>query len=160
MEKVANRIVILKLAASLSTSAPQANLIVGKKLHVARRLCCLIPPPTKPSPPQSLKCWCSSFSPCAISHLPSHFVPTSSAISATSPPELTAPQHCSLSVYGCCSDNVTAALGVGLAGCPSKSSSMSRFDPSTSTCPEFVVCTQKKSCRYYQAISAYGAYCP
>uniref|UniRef100_A0A8C5HH54 Agrin n=1 Tax=Gouania willdenowi TaxID=441366 RepID=A0A8C5HH54_GOUWI len=32
---------------------------------------------------------------------------------------LAAPQHCSLSVYGCCSDNVTAALGVGLAGCPS-----------------------------------------
>ncbi|XP_032376917.1 agrin isoform X11 [Etheostoma spectabile] len=41
------------------------------------------------------------------------------AISATSLPELTAPQHCSLSVYGCCHDNVTAALGVGLAGCPS-----------------------------------------
>ncbi|XP_056240749.1 agrin isoform X2 [Seriola aureovittata] len=40
-------------------------------------------------------------------------------ISATSLPELTAPQHCSLSVYGCCSDNITAALGVGLAGCPS-----------------------------------------
>uniref|UniRef100_A0A8C4I104 Agrin n=1 Tax=Dicentrarchus labrax TaxID=13489 RepID=A0A8C4I104_DICLA len=38
---------------------------------------------------------------------------------ATSPPELTAPQHCSLSVYGCCHDNLTAALGVGLAGCPS-----------------------------------------
>uniref|UniRef100_A0A8C4HVF3 Agrin n=1 Tax=Dicentrarchus labrax TaxID=13489 RepID=A0A8C4HVF3_DICLA len=41
------------------------------------------------------------------------------AITATSPPELTAPQHCSLSVYGCCHDNLTAALGVGLAGCPS-----------------------------------------
>ncbi|TDH10905.1 hypothetical protein EPR50_G00079800 [Perca flavescens] len=41
------------------------------------------------------------------------------AISATSLPELTPPQHCSLSVYGCCHDNVTAALGVGLAGCPS-----------------------------------------
>ncbi|XP_031142214.1 agrin isoform X8 [Sander lucioperca] len=41
------------------------------------------------------------------------------AISATSLPELPAPQHCSLSVYGCCHDNVTAALGVGLAGCPS-----------------------------------------
>uniref|UniRef100_A0AAQ4P5X2 Agrin n=1 Tax=Gasterosteus aculeatus aculeatus TaxID=481459 RepID=A0AAQ4P5X2_GASAC len=27
--------------------------------------------------------------------------------------------HCSQSVYGCCHDNVTAALGVGLAGCPS-----------------------------------------
>uniref|UniRef100_A0A8D0AQE6 Agrin n=1 Tax=Sander lucioperca TaxID=283035 RepID=A0A8D0AQE6_SANLU len=38
---------------------------------------------------------------------------------ATSLPELPAPQHCSLSVYGCCHDNVTAALGVGLAGCPS-----------------------------------------
>uniref|UniRef100_A0A4W6CBM3 Agrin n=1 Tax=Lates calcarifer TaxID=8187 RepID=A0A4W6CBM3_LATCA len=35
------------------------------------------------------------------------------------PLRLTAPQHCSLSVYGCCSDNMTAALGVGLAGCPS-----------------------------------------
>uniref|UniRef100_A0A671XJ24 Agrin n=1 Tax=Sparus aurata TaxID=8175 RepID=A0A671XJ24_SPAAU len=31
----------------------------------------------------------------------------------------TALQHCSLSVYGCCHDNATAALGVGLAGCPS-----------------------------------------
>ncbi|KAM6981822.1 agrin isoform 4-T4 [Tautogolabrus adspersus] len=41
------------------------------------------------------------------------------AIAATSLPELTEPKHCSLSVYGCCLDNVTAALGVGLAGCPS-----------------------------------------
>ncbi|KAM4609928.1 agrin [Polymixia lowei] len=41
------------------------------------------------------------------------------AVPATSLPELTAPQHCSLSVYGCCTDNETAALGVGLAGCPS-----------------------------------------
>ncbi|XP_037334758.2 agrin isoform X4 [Pungitius pungitius] len=41
------------------------------------------------------------------------------AISATSPPAPTPPQHCSHSVYGCCHDNVTAALGVGLAGCPS-----------------------------------------
>ncbi|XP_034447565.1 agrin isoform X9 [Hippoglossus hippoglossus] len=40
-------------------------------------------------------------------------------ISATSLPELKALQHCSLSVYGCCSDNMTAAAGVGLAGCPS-----------------------------------------
>ncbi|XP_062247965.1 agrin isoform X2 [Platichthys flesus] len=39
--------------------------------------------------------------------------------SATSLPVLKAPQHCSLSVYGCCSDNMTAASGVGLAGCPS-----------------------------------------
>ncbi|XP_023187509.1 agrin isoform X3 [Xiphophorus maculatus] len=37
----------------------------------------------------------------------------------TSPTELTAPQHCGLSPYGCCSDNITAALGVGQAGCPS-----------------------------------------
>ncbi|XP_058858363.1 agrin isoform X6 [Acipenser ruthenus] len=28
-------------------------------------------------------------------------------------------QHCSQTVYGCCLDNTTAALGVGLAGCPS-----------------------------------------
>nr|XP_046222264.1 LOW QUALITY PROTEIN: agrin-like [Oncorhynchus gorbuscha] len=41
------------------------------------------------------------------------------AISATSPPELTAPQRCIQSVYGCCHDNKTAALGVGLAGCTS-----------------------------------------
>ncbi|XP_042159508.1 agrin isoform X1 [Oncorhynchus tshawytscha] len=41
------------------------------------------------------------------------------AISATSPPELTAPQRCIQSVYGCCRDNKTAALGVGLAGCTS-----------------------------------------
>uniref|UniRef100_A0A4W5KW64 Agrin n=1 Tax=Hucho hucho TaxID=62062 RepID=A0A4W5KW64_9TELE len=31
----------------------------------------------------------------------------------------TAQEHCSLSVYGCCLDNKTPALGVGLAGCPS-----------------------------------------
>ncbi|XP_052338523.1 agrin-like isoform X4 [Oncorhynchus keta] len=41
------------------------------------------------------------------------------AISATSPPERTAPQRCIQSVYGCCRDNKTAALGVGLAGCTS-----------------------------------------
>ncbi|XP_057686455.1 agrin isoform X5 [Corythoichthys intestinalis] len=38
---------------------------------------------------------------------------------ATSLPEPTESQHCSLSVYGCCADNFTTALGVGLAGCPS-----------------------------------------
>lgn len=36
VEKAANRIVILKPTASLSTSAPQANLIVGKKKKVTR----------------------------------------------------------------------------------------------------------------------------
>ncbi|XP_035243973.1 agrin-like isoform X3 [Anguilla anguilla] len=36
---------------------------------------------------------------------------------ATPPPGLT--QHCSQTVYGCCLDNTMAALGVGLAGCPS-----------------------------------------
>ncbi|KAM5140325.1 agrin [Mantella aurantiaca] len=38
------------------------------------------------------------------------------AASTGSPPVL---PHCSHTVYGCCPDNVTAALGVGLAGCPS-----------------------------------------
>ncbi|XP_076596612.1 agrin isoform X8 [Chaetodon auriga] len=62
------------------------------------------------------------------------------AISATSLPELTAPQHCSLSVYGCCRDNVTAALGVGLAGCPSTcqcnvyGSYKGTCDPATGQC--------------------------
>ncbi|XP_028266804.1 agrin isoform X2 [Parambassis ranga] len=62
------------------------------------------------------------------------------AISAISVPELTAPQHCSLSVYGCCSDNVTAALGVGLAGCPSTcqcnvyGSYKGTCDPATGQC--------------------------
>ncbi|XP_067228326.1 agrin isoform X1 [Chanodichthys erythropterus] len=37
----------------------------------------------------------------------------------SAPPELIASQHCSETVYGCCQDNKTAALGVGLAGCPS-----------------------------------------
>ncbi|GAA6223503.1 agrin-like [Lates japonicus] len=61
-------------------------------------------------------------------------------ISATSLPELTAPQHCSLSVYGCCSDNMTAALGVGLAGCPSTcqcnvyGSYKKTCDPTTGQC--------------------------
>ncbi|XP_065817416.1 agrin isoform X11 [Labrus bergylta] len=40
-------------------------------------------------------------------------------IAHASLPELTEPQHCSLSIYGCCLDNSTTALGVGLAGCPS-----------------------------------------
>uniref|UniRef100_A0A3Q3QEC3 Agrin n=1 Tax=Monopterus albus TaxID=43700 RepID=A0A3Q3QEC3_MONAL len=59
---------------------------------------------------------------------------------ATSIPELTAPQHCSLSVYGCCSDNVTAALGVGQAGCPSTchcnvyGSYKGTCDPATGQC--------------------------
>ncbi|XP_038579256.1 agrin isoform X4 [Micropterus salmoides] len=62
------------------------------------------------------------------------------AISATSLPEPTSPQHCSLSVYGCCSDNVTAALGVGLAGCPSTcqcnvhGSYKGTCDPATGQC--------------------------
>ncbi|XP_045913261.1 agrin isoform X1 [Micropterus dolomieu] len=61
-------------------------------------------------------------------------------ISATSLPEPTSPQHCSLSVYGCCSDNVTAALGVGLAGCPSTcqcnvhGSYKGTCDPATGQC--------------------------
>uniref|UniRef100_A0A8C0VJ11 Agrin n=1 Tax=Cyanistes caeruleus TaxID=156563 RepID=A0A8C0VJ11_CYACU len=37
---------------------------------------------------------------------------------ATTPPPLLV-THCSQSVYGCCPDNVTLALGVGAAGCPS-----------------------------------------
>ncbi|XP_073327034.1 agrin-like [Pagrus major] len=62
------------------------------------------------------------------------------AISATSLPELTALQHCSLSVYGCCHDNTTAALGVGLAGCPSTcqcnvyGSYKGTCDPTTGQC--------------------------
>ncbi|XP_053308487.1 agrin isoform X3 [Spea bombifrons] len=38
------------------------------------------------------------------------------AATTSSPPLV---PHCSHTVYGCCPDNVTAALGVGLAGCPS-----------------------------------------
>uniref|UniRef100_A0A668A9S5 Agrin n=1 Tax=Myripristis murdjan TaxID=586833 RepID=A0A668A9S5_9TELE len=59
---------------------------------------------------------------------------------ATSPPDVTAIQHCSLSVYGCCNDNETAALGVGLAGCPSTcqcnayGSYKGTCDPTTGQC--------------------------
>ncbi|XP_054869234.1 agrin isoform X7 [Amphiprion ocellaris] len=62
------------------------------------------------------------------------------ADSAVSVPELTPPQHCSLAVYGCCSDNVTAALGVGQAGCPSTcqcnvyGSYKGTCDPATGQC--------------------------
>ncbi|XP_041425259.1 agrin isoform X3 [Xenopus laevis] len=38
------------------------------------------------------------------------------AATTSSPPLV---PHCSHTVYGCCPDNATAALGVGLAGCPS-----------------------------------------
>ncbi|XP_058499965.1 agrin isoform X8 [Solea solea] len=61
-------------------------------------------------------------------------------IAGTSLPELRVPQHCSLSVYGCCSDNMTAALGVGLAGCPSTcqcnvyGSYKGTCDPATGQC--------------------------
>ncbi|KAM4572007.1 agrin isoform 3-T3 [Fundulus diaphanus] len=59
---------------------------------------------------------------------------------ATAPTDLTAPQHCSLSPYGCCSDNVTAALGVEQAGCPSTcqcnvhGSYKGTCDPTTGQC--------------------------
>uniref|UniRef100_A0A7N8X2P6 Agrin n=1 Tax=Mastacembelus armatus TaxID=205130 RepID=A0A7N8X2P6_9TELE len=59
---------------------------------------------------------------------------------STSMPEITAHQHCSLSVYGCCSDNMTAALGVGQAGCPSTclcnvyGSYKGTCDPATGQC--------------------------
>ncbi|NXO71347.1 AGRIN protein, partial [Phainopepla nitens] len=39
------------------------------------------------------------------------------ALATTPPPLLVV--HCSQTVYGCCPDNVTLALGVGAAGCPS-----------------------------------------
>uniref|UniRef100_A0A669DTD5 Agrin n=1 Tax=Oreochromis niloticus TaxID=8128 RepID=A0A669DTD5_ORENI len=50
------------------------------------------------------------------------------------------PEHCSVSVYGCCSDNVTAALGVGQAGCPATcqcniyGSYKGTCDPTTGQC--------------------------
>ncbi|KAM8829956.1 agrin isoform 2-T2 [Synchiropus picturatus] len=62
------------------------------------------------------------------------------ACADTSPPELTAPKHCSQSTYGCCLDNATAALGVGLAGCPSTcqcnvyGSYKGTCDPATGQC--------------------------
>ncbi|KAK2521686.1 Agrn [Columba guinea] len=39
------------------------------------------------------------------------------ALATTPPPLLVV--HCSQTIYGCCPDNVTLALGVGAAGCPS-----------------------------------------
>uniref|UniRef100_A0A9J7ZRU0 Agrin n=1 Tax=Cyprinus carpio carpio TaxID=630221 RepID=A0A9J7ZRU0_CYPCA len=56
------------------------------------------------------------------------------------PTELIASQHCSETVYGCCQDSKTAALGVGLAGCPSVcqcnhyGSYGGTCDPSTGQC--------------------------
>lgn len=44
------------------------------------------------------------------------FLPGVPTLSPSSPELL----HCSKTVYGCCPDNVTLALGVGSAGCPSK----------------------------------------
>lgn len=98
-----------------------------------------------------MKCWSSffvsSFSPLS---------PASSVISVTPPTELTAPQHCSQSVYGCCLDNMTAALGVGLAGCPSKSPPPHLSLHSPSICKSLLcisIMIKKKTCRCYQAIS-------
>ncbi|XP_072888416.1 agrin isoform X6 [Hemitrygon akajei] len=42
-------------------------------------------------------------------------------------------QHCSKSVYGCCLDNITAAQGVGLAGCPS-TCECNRYGSYSETC--------------------------
>uniref|UniRef100_A0A3B3C987 Agrin n=1 Tax=Oryzias melastigma TaxID=30732 RepID=A0A3B3C987_ORYME len=59
---------------------------------------------------------------------------------AVTPTALTAPQHCSLSAHGCCSDNTTAALGAGQAGCPSTcqcnlyGSYKGTCDPATGQC--------------------------
>uniref|UniRef100_A0A9J8DCZ6 Agrin n=1 Tax=Cyprinus carpio carpio TaxID=630221 RepID=A0A9J8DCZ6_CYPCA len=58
----------------------------------------------------------------------------------SAPTELIASQHCSETVYGCCQDSKTAALGVGLAGCPSVcqcnhyGSYGGTCDPSTGQC--------------------------
>uniref|UniRef100_A0AAX7SET4 Agrin n=1 Tax=Astatotilapia calliptera TaxID=8154 RepID=A0AAX7SET4_ASTCA len=55
-------------------------------------------------------------------------------------PDPTVSEHCSVSVYGCCSDNVTAALGVGQAGCPATcqcniyGSYKGTCDPTTGQC--------------------------
>ncbi|XP_017266760.1 agrin isoform X2 [Kryptolebias marmoratus] len=73
-------------------------------------------------------------------HLEVQSVGPCSASSIVSPTELTSVQHCSLSLYGCCSDSVTAALGVGQAGCPSfcqcnvHGSYKSTCDPTTGQC--------------------------
>uniref|UniRef100_A0A8C7Y7Y2 Agrin n=1 Tax=Oryzias sinensis TaxID=183150 RepID=A0A8C7Y7Y2_9TELE len=62
------------------------------------------------------------------------------ALSAVTPTALTAAQHCSQSAHGCCSDNATAALGAGQAGCPSTcqcnlyGSYKGTCDPATGQC--------------------------
>ncbi|XP_030883003.1 agrin isoform X1 [Leptonychotes weddellii] len=51
-----------------------------------------------------------------------------------------APPHCTQTPYGCCQDNITAARGVGLAGCPSSchcnphGSYSGTCDPATGQC--------------------------
>lgn len=49
---------------------------------------------------------------------PSASLLSSTALATTPPPLLVV--HCSQTIYGCCPDNTTLALGVGAAGCPSK----------------------------------------
>ncbi|MBN3322022.1 AGRIN protein, partial [Atractosteus spatula] len=51
-------------------------------------------------------------------HVEIHSQGPCAATSSTAAPTAAA-QHCSQAVYGCCLDNTTVALGVGLAGCPS-----------------------------------------
>lgn len=54
---------------------------------------------------------------CRLSPLPLPAGPTLAPLPPAVPP------HCTQTPYGCCQDNITAARGVGLAGCPSEYSS-------------------------------------
>lgn len=46
--------------------------------------------------------------------------PSLSAGPTLAPVPPAVPLHCTQTPYGCCQDNITAARGVGLAGCPSE----------------------------------------
>lgn len=65
--------------------------------------------------------------------------PASSAGPTVAPMPPAVPLHCTQTPFGCCQDNVTAARGVGLAGCPSESPAwpcpIVQLSPALCDCP-------------------------
>ena len=163
--KVENRIVILKPTASFSTSAPppRAKLIVGKKLHVALRLCRLNPTqmlvsflpllvPSPPAPPPI-------FPPLLF---PSSLISDFSHISAWAESASALQSVCVRLLLRQHDRRLGSRPGWMSQWVPlSRPSSWpSESAPSSVDVFAHVRGKKKKKRRYYQAVSAHGPYCP